>query len=431
MDQNLLAQLHSTCPISQSEYPKIQRVAHHLRNRKEFSDYYSPRMLSLGPIHHGEPHLKVGEEYKIMWASMYTQRDQESNAHRQCLFRRIEENIEDLKNLYAKDAIGQFNDQQLKQMLFIDGCALLQILKNPNILDPAPLNVKVDQLALVRQDALLLENQLPFGVLQLLSEDPDTVLLDMIKFLNCHHLSTEEPPQNVAQNGGSHQQRSIDIVPNHPPAHLLDELRRKVLADQCHPPEAKPTIQNSVTITHRNLKELKAAGIQVKRSESKSPVHITFSSGCLSGELQLPQLVMDDTSASTYLNLMAYEACPDFENKYEISSYVEFLDSLIDHRDDVKELRKAEVLHNSLGSDKEVAKLFNIIGTDVVPNDAIYSSLRAQIESHYQNKHKTWYALFMTTYCSNPWSIIAFIVASLILFYTSVQAWFAAFPSHH
>ncbi|KAK4272375.1 hypothetical protein QN277_020942 [Acacia crassicarpa] len=448
MDPNLLAQLQSTCEILRSECPKIQRVAHHLRNRNDFSKYYSPRMLSLGPIHHGEPHLKVGEKYKIMWASMYVQRDQEGRA--QSLFRNIAENIEDLKNLYDEDTIGQFNDQQLAQMLFLDGCALLQILKHPDILKSEPLKAKVDQMALVRQDALLLENQLPFRVLHLLSDQPEYRLIeDMKTFLRCHHfspadqklkqkngakeddsrhLSTEVPPQNVAQKGDSHQHHSLDIVvPN--PAHLLDQLRRVVLAE-FHPPGNKPATQESGTITHRNLKELNAAGIQVKRSKSNSPIDISFSSCCLTGELKLPNLVVDDTSASTYLNLMAYEACPDFENEYEISSYIEFLDSLVDHPDDVKELRKAKVLINRLGSDEELAKLFNIIGKDVVPNDAIYAYLRDNIESHYQIKYKAWYALAMATYCSNPWSITALMAASLLLILTFVQAWFAAFPSH-
>ncbi|XP_054804212.1 uncharacterized protein LOC129307313 [Prosopis cineraria] len=125
-------------------------------------------------------------------------------------------------------------------------------------------------------------------------------------------------------------------------------------------------------------------------------------------------MIVDDTTAPTYLNLMAYEGCPYFDNNYEISSYVEFLDSLIDHAEDVKELRRAGILRNCLGSDEEVAELFNIISKDLVAHTSIYTSLRAEIEKHYK-KCKTWFAMACNTYFSNPWSIIAFIAASVAL----------------
>ncbi|GMY19170.1 upf0481 protein, partial [Fagus crenata] len=65
--------------------------------------------------------------------------------------------------------------------------------------------------------------------------------------------------------------------------------------------------------------------------------------------------------------------CPDFENNYGVTSYISFLDSLIDEANDVIELRKARILGNLLGSDQEVAQLFNEIGRDLVPNPEIYS----------------------------------------------------------
>ncbi|XP_028761385.1 UPF0481 protein At3g47200-like [Neltuma alba] len=430
MAQDRYALLEHPCQISRSTWPKIQKVAHHLRSREAFAKYYSPKMVSLGPIHHGKPHLQLGEQYKLMWASMHV----EANRNKaQRLHRQIVVNIKDLKDLYTDDALRHFNDDELAWMLFVDGCALLQILKHPDILRSEPLQVKIDQLALVRQDALLLENQLPFRVLQLLlSDQPDKQLIeDMDCFLLCHHFSPEQKPhKNGAEGGDDQAKREIDVDPTSPnPAHLLDELRIKVLREFSCPPK-RTTIQNG-QITHRNLKELKGAGIEVKRSKSKCRIDITFSSHCFSGELKLPDIIVDDTSAPTFLNLMAYEACPDFENNYEISSYVEFLDSLIDHPDDVKELRKAGALHNALGSDEEVAELFNTISTDVVPNAEIYASLRKEIEKHYRQKYKTWFALAFNTYFSNPWSIIAFFAASVALLLTFIQTWFAAFPSQN
>jgi hypothetical protein len=186
-------------------------------------------------------------------------------------------------------------------------------------------------------------------------------------------------------------------------------------------------------ITYRNIKELNASGIRLKSSKTRMPRDISFSHGwfpgCFPAKLTLPEIVVDDTTAVTVLNLIAYEMCPDFQNDYGICSFVAFLDSLIDHPDDVKALRSERILLNSLGSDEEVAKLFNTISTDLVPDMGKYSHVRVQIESHYTNKWKTWIAQGCHTYFSNPWAIIAFHAAVLALVLTFIQTWFAIRPA--
>lgn len=178
----------------------------------------------------------------------------------------------------------------------------------------------------------------------------------------------------------------------------------------------------------RNIKELKAAGIEFMSSKTRRPKDISFSLGWFHSTLKLPEIVVDDTTAATVLNLIAYEMCPDFQNDYGICSYVSFLDSLIDHPDDVKALRSERILLNSLGSDEEVAELFNTLSTDLVPDMGKYADLRNQIEKHYKNKLRTWLALGCSTYFSNPWAIIAFHAAVVGLVLTFVQTWYAIRP---
>jgi len=178
----------------------------------------------------------------------------------------------------------------------------------------------------------------------------------------------------------------------------------------------------------RNIKELKAAGIELKSSKTRRPLDISFSRGWFHSTLTLPEIVVDDTTAATVLNLIAYEMCPDFQNDYGICSYVSFLDSLIDHPDDVKALRSERILLNSLGSDEEVADLFNTISTDLVPDSGKYAALRYQIEKHYNNRFRTWLALAYDTYFNSPWAIIAFFAAVVGLVLTFVQTWYAINP---
>ncbi|KAE8039124.1 hypothetical protein FH972_011566 [Carpinus fangiana] len=84
--------------------------------------------------------------------------------------------------------------------------------------------------------------------------------------------------------------------------------------------------------------------------------------------------------------------CLDFENDFGISSYISFLDSLINEPNDVKDLRKARVLFNFLGSDQEVANLFNAIGADLVPNLEADNDVNFQIQKYYENSWMTWMA---------------------------------------
>lgn len=101
------------------------------------------------------------------------------------------------------------------------------------------------------------------------------------------------------------------------------------------------------------------------------------------------------------------------------------MDSLIDHSEDVKVLRKAGILDNRLGSDKEVARLFNEIGTDLVPNNFAYSKARFEIQRHYDSKRNTWISQLKHEYIKSPWAFVALLVGVVGLFLSGVQAYFS------
>ncbi|CAJ1953305.1 unnamed protein product [Sphenostylis stenocarpa] len=417
---------------------KIQCVTRHLRTREHFAKHYFPKLLSFGLIHHGDPKLQLGERYKKRWAALYIDSTGKSP---QELHRKVEENIETLKLLFEEDLFTDnktFSEYQkhgfrtkwemINWTLFVDGCALLHILEHAKLDPTQKMNLKVDQLVLVMQDVLLLENQLPFLLLNLLWRDTDKKLMKtMQEFLHCHHWATKDEDKVKLEEEF--------------PTHLLDLQRSIILYEPKEEKnKGKHNVPNKNTgkgrktptedmITYRNIKELKAAGIGFKSSKTRRPRDVSFHYGVFHSTLMLPEIVVDDTIAATVLNLIAYEMCPDFENDYGISSYVTFLDSLIDHPDDVKELRSEKILLNSLGSDEEVANLFNTLSTDLVPNMAQYADVRGDIERHYKDKGRTWVALAYTKYFSNPWAIIAFNAAIVGLVLTFVQTWYAIYPA--
>lgn len=211
--------------------------------------------------------------------------------------------------------------------------------------------------------------------------------------------------------------------------HLLDLLRKSLLG---RIPMATTENGKPQQYTFRNVQELKAAGIHVKHDSKKGDLlrNIDFKKWYFfAARLYLPRITVDDSTGPKFLNLIAYEMCPDFENDFGVTSYISFLDSLIDYPSDVTELRKASILHNHLGSDEEVAQLFNEIGTDLVPDPAAYEQVKKEIQKFYKTKWKTWIAEVFHDHFSSPWTITAFLAALLGLGLTGLQTWYSVKPS--
>ncbi|KEH22860.1 DUF247 domain protein [Medicago truncatula] len=468
-----IVELENSKQIPQSSRPKIQRVPHNLRNRKNFEKYYSPKFLSIGPIHHGNTDLKLGGKYKLMWAAKYIEN---TRLNPRDLHKKIFDNIDELKGHFDDDVILTLTgkslegfgslEEKLSWILFVDGCSLLYILDGccTWMDDPEPMDIKVDQLVLVMMDVLLLENQLPYQVLKLLWKDEDKSgliesIMNFFKYILARPgESQSEKEIHVVLNGGEHIVSILNESQLETPTHLLDLLRKitligskpktksneaitsKEASEETGPQKLIKKLLQKIKkwsqkkkefklITYRNIQDLKAVGIRVKSSKTRWLRDLDFSAGWFAAKLTLPEIVVDDTSATIFLNKIAYEMCPDFKNDYGICSFAAFIESLIDHPEDVRELRSKGILLNCFGSDEEVANIFNIITTDVMTNINTYHELRRKINEHYCNKYKTWIAQGFHTYFSSPWAITAFLAAFIAIVLTFIQTWFTIHPA--
>ena len=266
-------------------------------------------------------------------------------------------------------------------------------------------------MAFVQQDLFLLENQLPYRVLDdLIKNSREGVKLrkSVKKFISMHSMM-EETQENP---------------PIKEPVHLLDLLRNRILGCTSISPENN--YNEEVWHSFGNIQELKAVGIRLKFSNDCCLRNITFIKkwNSYGGTLSLPQIIMDESTGPKFFNLIAYEMCPDFENDDGVTSYISFLNLLIEEPKDVIDLRKAGILHNFLGSNDEVIRVFNEIGTDLVPNPEIYRDVRCQIHQFY-NSYKVvkWIYQALYTSLNNPLSfrVLAFTGAVLALFFTLLQ----------
>ena len=415
---------------SQTQWPRIPRVPQILRWTQDFNKFYEPRVISFGPYHHSKPDLHPEEMIKPLYAEQFLA---DSNQDIKDLYTKIGSNIKAVRDCYDSNSTKEYDDEALAWMMLLDGCSLLQIIRETDTSNV----LAYHQRCLVKLDLFLLENQLPFGVLKLIFEGA--------KFNDGP--SMEEKIKKFVTDTG----RPTGILledENEEPSHLLDLFRSALLGrfkmirrsqpEQEQQPEKKGKSSSrqgedrgsccpwkkGIWKSFRNIKELKAAGIHLQLNRTSSLRDISFNSHFFYGCLKLPPIIIDGFTKPKFLNIVAYEMCPEAPNDYAVTSYISFLYELIDQADDVKELRSNHILYNCLGSDEEVAKIFNEITNDFVNPDA-YGDVKARIQEHYDKRVNTWMAQALHDHFSTPWTIMTFIAAVLVLFLTAVQTYCA------
>ncbi|KAL5549875.1 hypothetical protein UlMin_000051 [Ulmus minor] len=429
-----------------NEKPKIQKAP--MFFRKHLKKYNKPKWISIGPIHHGKQQFQLAEVCKLSLAAKFIRRTQ---VKAKDLYEKIEREIVQLKNSFDKEVIESYEKRRISTsfglMLFLDGCSMLEFIYSYVFDELKYFKIKKEQVAFAKHDFFLLENQIPFRVLKILMKS--SVVSN--KHKNGLSNSIKEFIR-VSRMAPYEHERNFEINIDEPePIHLLDLLRSALLqqpapsnikdpkpkaAGDEDPSQSKYFEQSKSGMSHgrqsfRNILDIRAAGITLKPSRNCSLRDIKFTSHFPSC-LKLPPLLVDDSMVPKFMNLIAYEMCPDNMSDremegYEVTSYLAFMDSLIDSEEDVKQLRKAHILRNCLSSDAEVARLFNEMGSCLVSMPA-YPDVVRKIQHHYENKYVKWMALISRQHFRDPWTILALVGAFLALALTAIGTWFTVFP---
>ncbi|MFQ6670333.1 hypothetical protein Gotur_035302 [Gossypium turneri] len=414
--------------------PLIKRVPSSLGHHEDFRKYFKPKVISIGPLHHADPTLHKSEKLKLELALLFFKK---IGVDKHTLYNNMKTEIDGLKKCYDPKALEKcsYDNAKLAWMFFVDGCAILQavyMLYGPDYCrTPNEFLVKNELLTFVYSDLFLLENQLPFRVLELLTSSGDgkKFMDSIIRFIN-----------GTVKNPQSHQQDrfwSSEWWPQQGERiHLLHLLRVRLLFKKEKPADSRFCISFTNRSDHtrtkphhshpfRNVNGLKNAGIWLEASETSCLADVSFNRYFFFGKLRLPPITIDDST----MNLIAYEMCPDFyNNNFAVTSYMGFLDSLIDEAEDVKELRDAGILYNRLGSDKEVAKLIKKMNMDLVPSLMIYRHVKLQIHDHHNNMWIRYPAQVYRTFFRTRWTFFAFVGAIAALFIGALQAYYTI---HH
>ncbi|CAA2984200.1 Hypothetical predicted protein [Olea europaea subsp. europaea] len=353
------------------------------------------------------------------------------------------------RECYEKGWTDGYDDELFNRMTFLDACFVAHFL----LIGVGYINPKVDgkqkdgeqkeedtrlekSFYLVLRDLFLLENQIPLLVFRALMESALEMpyVGEIIKeFLELYTVMS--PMGNSRSNAvkkflaymmgcspksdQEQKKRELDFVTS---PHLLHLMWEQLIQPVMHDFENLVTFfrksksnfrESNIQESYRSVTDLKSAGIYFKPSQTGSCTDVKFISRHIFGTLTIPPIKDDHLTKPLLLNLAAYEMCPHGPSEFRITSYICLMDSLIDHADDVKELRKKRILINKLGSDKHLARLFNEIANDLEPDPR---------EGH------IWMAEWTRKNFSSPWALLAFLGAILVLALSLAQTYFTAYP---
>lgn len=126
--------------------------------------YFEPRVLAYRPY----PAWKVsgiGGALKYRLAADFVN---DGGRSEEFLYKQIEDNIKELKQCYDEKTTERYDGDEasLAWMFFVDGCSILQFIHKYSVLEE--FEIKRDQVFFAEQDLFLLENQIPYEILNLL-----------------------------------------------------------------------------------------------------------------------------------------------------------------------------------------------------------------------------------------------------------------------
>jgi len=137
---------------------------------------YKPQAISFGPYHNGKENLKLMEEHKYRALVRFLKRCEKPI---ELLYQRLDQVVQELKDSYKPlDPIWTNDTPKFLQTMILDGCFILEILRVNNDSEiPAEYDEndlvfgkhgKLHAMPYIKRDMLILENQIPMTVLNIL-----------------------------------------------------------------------------------------------------------------------------------------------------------------------------------------------------------------------------------------------------------------------
>ncbi|KAL0348590.1 UNVERIFIED_CONTAM: hypothetical protein Sangu_1086800 [Sesamum angustifolium] len=331
---------------------------------------YFPSSVSIGPFHHGKAVLRVMEDQKWRYLNALISRRPNSEATLESCVRALRLTEHKARNFYSTESINMGSDQFVEMML-LDGCFIIELflvyaIKSLRRRDDPCFSTN-NMLFHLRCDLILLENQVPFFILE--------QLFHLVPIPKHCHMSLTELALLFFKKLIDHSQFPPEIF-RPETHHLLDLIRQHYLPTH-------PQVPSSGRQTHIDpATHLQSSGIQVEKAISEIPSNINF----FHGKLKIPSLELHGYTEILFRNLIAMELSVPKCSKH-VTSYAILMEQLLRTKEDVRLLGNRVILidgHERRG--EEIVLLFKSLHVDINAKEFYYGGLCEQMKVYQTRK---------------------------------------------
>jgi hypothetical protein len=344
------------------------------------------------------------EKIKLWYLHCLLDRAPTTRTTLKCFVEAIGRIEQECRACYAEEILVP--EEDFIEMLVVDGCFILELFRKgmgqvqPDIEDPVFCMPWMNwRLA---DDVMLLENQLPWRV------------LDCLFYLTKSHAEETSLPNLVLSSNGFIWPTRDNLKHDH----ILDCLQNSAIGTSTITPASKTLQRNLIMSTKQipSVIELVQAGVKFKAGNRNNwPLNVTFKDGVMT----IPPFRVSEESRSTFRNFIAFEQC-DPSKDFEVTSCAKLFADLITNNQDVDFLKDKGILGLYMGTE-DVPSIFNRLYCDASIGAFLYSDLYREVDAFCRRRCKRWRAMLKRDYFGNPWAIISLMAAFLILVFTCSQ----------
>ncbi|XP_062164868.1 putative UPF0481 protein At3g02645 [Alnus glutinosa] len=408
----------------------IYKVSERLRRVKESA--YTPKVVSIGPLHHGgHQGLRAMEEHKLRYLKDFIDRTGESLKF---FVDFVRKNEAKLRSCYAETI--QFSVDEFVKMILVDAAFIVEVLLKSSDRKLLDENDRIfNELWLIKDiwtDMLLLENQLPFFILEDLFEKYNKEVLSeyptLVQLIEYFFKFRMESP-GIEDRWEEFSSGDFKIK------HFVDLLRHVQL---------KPVKEHQMKLkklTMPNVTELHEAGVRFQVSRSENLIDIKFDKK--NGILEIPSFIFSAETELIIRNSLAFEQHHYSENY--INDYVILMNQLFETPMDIELLVKEGIVENRFNNTREGSDfLYKLAGGAILDQyDFYFASLYEELNSFYiipwhkywkvtlhrwnaklykwNKKLHRWKEDLKEKYFTSPWAAISIFAAIFLFILTIIQ----------
>ncbi|KAH1121367.1 hypothetical protein J1N35_004527 [Gossypium stocksii] len=386
--------------------------------------FQEPQLVSIGPFHYTNRNLPL-DKYKYSFLDRFISRTGKDLRFYVQQMMSLEWHS---RTCYSHDF--SMSSPQFVEMMLLDGCFIMEVLHHFEVSEQQPWVFPIEpwQLPILVQDLLILDNQIPFFVLEMLFESlesqegtPTLSLCTMaLKFFDLAF------------------PLSMDIACPLKPHHLLDLLLHSIRPSnpsQMVPPNFVYSFLKKISTRNqadtmrdqleqqppfyltKNVMELQASGIELRSTTAARFTNINFNNG----GLEIPSVTINDIFIAILNNCVAFEHCSETSSK-DFTAYVSFMSKLIRHPSDAELLCSNGIISRFSYNDQKVVQSFHMLWINILDLDFQHSYLSKRLKElewydTQDGKTRPWRRLM-----SRYWRICFFCITNLLLGFNRLRS---------